>query len=557
MTEILFKEHLNPTQMELVQHAINQSKLTNFHGLCLNMPMGAGKTRTMAIIGANIYRQYLIICSKTLIANWVAEFQKIFPVGAGTGGQHAPQPQYEIAHRDYIGKRIDNWKPGVNTRIVITTPEMVSRSYRNNNIESRFVTQEEGFHKTLHYNVPRRPLGSPHETGPEFLHGNMWEGIVIDEAHNYTNIKSVTCRAISSLCCKHRWLLTGTILQEPKIERVLGFFLLLNQTRLDCMPHCREWIHSREFPGFKSYSLSCEPPVIDTELAEHAEIYEMTRPERNCYMLFRDVIEKWNRYYQEERAVRPGNDPNLRLIRGHLMSLMTYLRLSLVSPRKGLNMLLEKIETEPVLARLSEKISYIKDLLEHQPTISSRLVRVRRIVQQHPDRRILVFGSFSSTLETTMDYLNTRTAPANGENRQFFLLNSKMSASQREQSLNGFRKSENGVLFMTYQIGSEGLNLQEASVVVYLDLFWNQGKQQQALARSYRTGQTAEKVDCYLIVSNTGFEKALLVKQREKLEIIRGLNEGDIGAMKVTGMSYMDMVDILRMEEIEEEIEAR
>jgi SNF2 family DNA or RNA helicase len=540
---VQFREHLNQTQLGLVNQALAQARRNrNFHGLCFNLPMGSGKTRTMMITGLNLYQQFLWVCSKTLLGSAVAEIKKVF----------GKDVKYEVVHRDHMGKDMNMWRPKPETRIVLTTSEMVSRSYRYNEIENDFVTKID---KNDHYSIPRKPYGpkiNKNDGGPNIFHSIDWEGVVVDEFHNYTNCKTTVCRAIASLCCRHRWLLSGTALQEPQIERVLGFFMLLNQTVPDNLKDCRDWINSGRFVGFQRYSLSCPPPQIETRLSEHQEIYQMNRSERKCYQFFQDITEKWFEYYQEEKARLPARDPLLRKIRGHLLSLLTYLRLSLVSPRQALERLLEKLKSEDCLAGLKGKTEYVEDLLEEIPVTpnTSRLIRLKRIIDQHPNQRILVFGSFTSTLALAMNYFDER-QPKDQE-RYSNILVSDMSSREREKAMSDFRTSENGILFLTYQIGSEGLNLQEATAVIYLDLYWNHGKHQQALARCYRTGQTADQIDYYYIISNTQFEKGILSKQREKLRILRGLNDGQIAGMTLPTIGYREMVTLLQQDAIHE-----
>jgi len=507
-----YQEHLNATQLQLVEKAITHSENPHFHGLCFNLPMGSGKTRIALILGVNIYPQFIVVCKKTLIANWINEIQKLF----------GDLIKYEIVHRDYLRYNARYWRPHPQTRIIITTPEVISASYVDNNIKPEFLIEED---RDIFFNVPRRPL----DTTGNVFHGTEWGGIFIDEAHTFTNCKTQTCQALSSLCRRHSWLLTGTILQEPKIERICGFFLLLNQTEIDSLKSCKKWIPSQDFVGLQRYCLTCPPPELNIQLFEHRVEYQMTRSENLCFLLFHDIIEKWMEYYQEQKARLPPRDPILAQIRGHMLALITYFRLSLLDPKVALTNLLNKIQQTPVLASLGTNLSYMNDLLTEQPDISTRRKKLYSIIDSHPDERIIVFGSFTSVFDSFI------------LDRPTEKLTSQMSARQREDTLNRFRQSDNGVLFLTYQLGAEGLNLQEANVIIHLDLYWNAGRQEQALARSYRYGQT-KPVHRYFIISDTGFERGLLTKQDEKLEIIDDINEGSVRSLRQSSLSFVEWV---------------
>ena len=261
--DIQYGDQLNDVQKDLVRQAFHEvDNNKSFRGLCLNMPMGCGKTRTMSVIGVNLYRCFLVVCSKTLLGNWANELRKVF----------GDKIKFEIVHRDYQGAGLNTWIRGKNTRVVLTTSEMICRSYRYHNLQNSFVYKRD---KVNHYRVPRIPLGPKGQNGPEQFHSIEWEGVVIDESQNYTNSKTLYCHAISALCCKHRWLLSGTPLQEPSVERVLGFFMLLNQTSPDNLPEVRRWMSGGRFPGLADFSLCCAAPNIESRLVQHEEIYEM------------------------------------------------------------------------------------------------------------------------------------------------------------------------------------------------------------------------------------------------------------------------------------------
>ena len=131
---MLYSELLNEVQRGLISDAIQLLHRQHFRGCLYYLPMGSGKTRVGLISGLNIYpdKPILVVCSKTLLGNWVDEIQKLF----GT------TLQYEVLHRDYLGKRLESWRPHQNTRVILTTPEVVAKSYKDNRLEARYVEEE-------------------------------------------------------------------------------------------------------------------------------------------------------------------------------------------------------------------------------------------------------------------------------------------------------------------------------------------------------------------------------------------------------------------------------
>lgn len=539
---LIGEEHLNPTQIGLIHDAINRSKQKSFRGLLFHLPMGSGKSRLSLILGLNLYKQFLIIASKSLISNWIEEIAKVWP--------GSDQPKYEIVHRDYLGSGIDSWKPKTNTQIIITTPETIRKSYNDNNIESYYVgVTHQHSRKIFSYHLPiKRAFRSSSSQGPLLFHGMTFEGIFVDEAQNFTNISTDTCRAISSLCTPVRFLLSGTPIQEPKLERLLGLFQLLNYQYPNSLSQLDQWISSGQYQGITPYSLTCDPPSIDAKLHTIRHHYDMTPSEVKIFEFFKEIVVKWYEYYQliESRA-----DPDLlRQIRGHLLSILTYTRIAIVAPKVGIDALVAKIGRESFLKGLDETIQELKPHVTEAVHYSSRLEKVCELMLEYPEQKFLVFSSFVQTLETCRQYLMKHDKI---NYRKFYLYHSGLSTVERGQLLNDFRKETNAVLFLSYSIGAEGINLQCTNQCIFLEPFWNSSRENQAIARCYRYGQQSDVYEHH-ITSTTMFEFQLINKQMDKTKIITDMLTGAktfSPKFKITSISYLEMVNLIAKEDID------
>ena len=536
-------EHLNETQQGIVEDAIAQSQNPLFHGLLLHLPTGSGKTRTGLVLGLNRYDQFLVIASKTLIPNWVDELKRVF-------GHNF---QYEILHRDYLGASFDNWSPSPRSRIIFTTPEVVLRSYKENGVEDHFVELHMLPKKTYYYNLPQnRPFmgRSPDICGPGLLHCISWSGVFIDEVQCYTNALTGTCRAIASLYCKHRWLLSASPVTEPKSERLLGFFLLLNFPRPNSIPELNGWLKSGTYHGIKEYAISCPPPTIPAQLHMKEQVYNMSPSEIQIFAFFKEIVVQWFEYYQTAKANLPPKSPALNKIRGHLLALLTYTRISLVSPKKAVESLVDKINTEPFLQGLSEALEELKPMIEEATDHSSRLQLLYDILTENSEEQCIVFSSFVVTLEEARKYIAKQ---PHLKPRTYYVLSSQLSTTQRATVLTQFREDPRGVLFMTYGLGGQGLNLQTTNVVVMLDLFWNVELEKQAVARAFRMGQTRDVYQHYLI-SNLQYEHSILSKQIGKTRLVSEFIEGAEfinPRLKAGAISYRDMVSMIKREDVQ------
>jgi len=142
--------------------------------------------------------------------------------------------------------------------------------------------------------------------------------------------------------------------------------------------------------------------------------------------------------------------------------------------------------------------------------IPTRVSEVLKIINTHPNEGIVIFSCFIECLSFLKIYLT---------DRKVFLFSSDLSIEKREEMIQEYISCEdlNPIFLTTYNMGSEGLNLQtKANVVIKIDMYWNVGKEHQAESRVNRKGQTSDRVYIYSIHSNTSFEKTLIELRESK-----------------------------------------
>lgn len=130
------------------------------------------------------------------------------------------------------------------------------------------------------------------------------------------------------------------------------------------------------------------------------------------------------------------------------------------------------------------------------------------------------------------------------DDRDKYTIQSTMNITARGAEIEKFKLSENGLLFLTYQLGSEGLNLQFCDTLIFADMYWNMGKINQAEARIIRPGQLSKQVDIYYLISNTAIEKGILEKQNDKLVIIDEIKNGKMKS-QIRTLNTQDVIKIL------------
>ena len=182
----------------------------------------------------------------------------------------------------------------------------------------------------------------------------------------------------------------------------------------------------------------------------------------------------------------------------------------------------------------------LNDWLENSdPFYSSRIKSIKEEADKYKDNRIILFSDFRESLNLMMNYF---------DERPIFSIENNMSIKQRSQTINDFKKSKNGILFLTYKIGSCGLNLQFADTVFLTDLTFKHDDHMQAIARINRTGQMAEKINIVKFASNTGIENSILMKQESKLTVSNELKEGP-SKSKISTIKMDEAIEFVDLKE--------
>lgn len=510
-------------KLTLFQKKIVNDCLAKKRG-CLSIPMGSGKTLIALALSQRIGGgNTLVVVSKTLVESWRTEIHKFF----------GEELEYEIYHPSSVGaNRIDSFLPSC--ELVITTPEMLSKRYKELDIIDRFRTQEQedrgGMFPIIvnRYNVPQSPFLRATDTRPgSFLYSTTWKCIIIDEVQTHTTASSLKCQAISAIHARYRWALSGTPLSEPKAERILGYHLIIGDASFPtCIPDVETLLRGG-YTGINSTMIIRTMNDVDFVLpasTEHIIEHDLTEEENKIYNSIRDITLAMRKNMEAARAA--GDGESTRRFGAFLLSMITYTRQFLVCPltpyaTMAIDMMSMTKKNEMVEAFRSEldKLDLDSWLSNPEASRSSRINAVLKVAEERINDKLVVFTCFRTNLNTLAAYFP--------KDRQQYIIKSEQSSSARSNVMLEFEQSTNGVLFLTYELGAEGLNLQHTHVVLLVDVWWNCGKTQQAIARVLRRGQT-KPVDVYFFTSGTGIEKGLFIKHADKLKAIKDIEQGHV-----------------------------
>lgn len=133
--------------------------------------------------------------------------------------------------------------------------------------------------------------------------------------------------------------------------------------------------------------------------------------------------------------------------------------------------------------------------------------------KQEPDSKVILFSSYLATL----DYLEERL-----EQIGIASMVLQGSTPEKDQAVERFRTSPGARVLLSSEVGSEGIDLQFAKVVINYDLPWNPMRVEQRIGRVDRLGQKASKVHVRNLFYKDTIDARIYERLLERLDIFKG-----------------------------------
>lgn len=173
-------------------------------------------------------------------------------------------------------------------------------------------------------------------------------------------------------------------------------------------------------------------------------------------------------------------------------------------------------ETRPLVTHLKERLNGLFDPAEFAADDSKYKQLVRALNdywQQHPDSKVVLFAYFKPTLR----YLAKRLA---ADNIPSLTLTGDV-AGDKQAIVDEFAKPSSAKILLSSEVGSEGLDLQFASVVVNYDLPWNPMVVEQRIGRIDRIGQPAERIVVINLICQGTVDERIYHRLYERLDLFQ------------------------------------
>ncbi|XP_069139673.1 transcription termination factor 2-like isoform X1 [Argopecten irradians] len=528
------------------------------------------KDKEMKKFGKNLVKSKasLVVCPASLIHQWHKEIERRCRASLlSVLLYHGPN-------------REQNIKKLAEHDVVITTYNIVAKEVGSSktNAEEPVKDDEEA--------------ESPESEGSDsVLQCNMlrivWDRIILDEAHNIKNHKSLTAMAVCRLRSTHRWAITGTPIQN----QLLDMYSLLRFLR--CSPFDEYKVWKRQVDTGKSSGQNRlnilvkslllrrtktqtdkagKPLVAMTTKSSQVWELELSESERTVYdKVFsqsRSVLKEYLRRQDEKEGITKENvnpfkdredegrgngatsHQNRKVGAQQILVLLLRLRqccshLSLMrdafdeetAESEGLELdiaeqmrdLMLEEPGKPEEPQLITKASPVFEQSYLSTKMKFLLEKLKEIRGNKPRQKSVIVSQWTKMLEIVglqLDKLNI----------EYSIIKGNIPPKKRTEAVDAFNCSSSGpeVMLVSLRAGGVGLNLIGGNHLFLLDQHWNPSLEEQACDRIHRVGQKKDVFIHRFLCRGTVEEKIVQLQKRKQAIADNVLSGSGVSKTKLT-----------------------
>ena len=410
--------------------------------------------------------------------------------------------------------------------ILIVTPKALMSQWQDEMLEKfneRFITSED---RDFDYSSNRIIISfGKLARNLEKLNNRQWDMVVVDEAHLLSNTRSKRRQAVASLDRRYMLLSTAT----PLCNRLNDIYSLVDLLYPGILGTAREF-KSMFFadnagrvirPDMKNELKRIISKVMVRTLRKDSGIpfterfiysvrvkgsHEEEVLSNAALDLMRRIYLRSYRFSDSPFGGRNNSKGNVNfLMMKELISLQQSLSSSPSALRKSLE---NRVEKHP------EEAGIILPVIDEckKVDIYSKAQTLLETLNGIPDEKAVIFTLRLETAYMLCDLLNENMMPSR-------VYEGKLTGYERKALLNEFRSGTLRYIVAT-DAAAEGLNLQNASVVVNYDLHWNPMKIEQRIGRVHRRGQEKD-VHIFNLVMKDSIDDYVLSILYEKIDLFR------------------------------------
>lgn len=325
--------------------------------------------------------------------------------------------------------------------------------------------------------------------------------VILDEAQRIKNWQTKTAKSVKQLSSPYAFVLTGTPL-ENRIDEIYSIVEFLNPQLFGPLFRFNREFYKLDDKGRPSGYKNLEEMhrrIRTTMLRRCKDEVEEQLPGRTVNNYFVSMESEQRARYDEYRE--------------RVARLMTITKRRPLTKEE-----FQKLQKWLACMRMLCDTPYI---LDRDCRICPKLPELANILEDvatSNGHKVLVFSEWERMLHLVRDL-------AQEMGLKFAWHTGSVPQQKRREQIRMFKDNPDCFLFLSTDSGSVGLNLQEASVVVNIDLPWNPAKLEQRIARAWRKFQT-KSVGIINLVSEQSIEHRMLGLLAQKQQLADGILDG-------------------------------
>lgn len=316
----------------------------------------------------------------------------------------------------------------------------------------------DSFYKIVNYEVVRRDIDHIKQLAPDM--------IILDEAQRIKNWKTQTAQAVKKLDSKYAIVLTGTPLENrlEELHSIVEFIDRFHLGPLFRFLHKHQHIDGvGKVIGYRNLSkIGKSLELILIRRTKNEVLKEL--PERLDKNYFVPMTNEQMQHHNENREIVARIVAKWRRF-GFLSE----------TDRRRLMIVLQNM-------RMSCNSTYLLDKKTDFGNKADELISVLGEVFEQPDAKVVIFSQWLRTHEIIIDRLKPR-------KYNHVLFHGGVPSIKRKDLIKQFKTDPDCKVFLSTDAGGVGLNLQNASAVINMDLPWNPAVLEQRIGRIHRLGQ--------------------------------------------------------------------
>lgn len=372
----------------------------------------------------------------------------------------------------------------------------------------------DAFYKITNYEVVHRDLNAIGAWDPEV--------VILDEAQRIKNWKTRRAQSVKRLDSKYAIVLTGTPL-ENRLEELHSIVEFVDRFRLGPMfRFVAEHQHTDEIGKVIGYrNLDRIGQTLQPILIRRTKKEVLKQlPERLDKNYFVPMTKEQMTHHEENREIAARIAAKWRRF-GFLSEI----------DQRRLMIALQNM-------RMSCNSTYLLDKKTDFGYKADELISVLRESFERPGDKAVVFSQWLRTHEILLSRLDAARLG-------YVLFHGSIASKDRKELVSQFKQDPQCRVFLSTDAGGVGLNLQNASTVVNMDLPWNPAVLDQRIGRVHRLGQH-RPVRVVNFVAQGTIEHGMLSVLSFKQSVFAGVLDGGSREVFLGGTRlkrFMDSVD--------------